>query len=84
MTSTAGNKLVTINMPDVTVNNKFLSSKGAHTYIFTNVGNLIIKEVSIYNVSLSFEGNGCKFSAENVNFHGYVDSISLLVSVISI
>ena len=82
MTGTAGKELVMINMlPEVT---KFLSSKGADLYIFTNVSNLVIKEMSIYNISLSFEGNGCKFSTQNVNFRGYVGSVSPFVPVINI
>ena len=84
MIGTAGRKDVTINMPIPTEVSPNLQDKGNFTYTFTNVSNVTIENVTINYISVSFEGKKCTSMVRNVDFHGYVDFMSSLVSVINI
>ena len=48
-----------------------LKNASCCSYIFTNVSNVGIKNVTIYFLSLSFGGEGHLLEAKHVDFHGY-------------
>ena len=84
MIGTAGRQHVTINMPipiEISNDPKIV---GYCTYIFTNVSNVGIENAMVYFLSLSFGGKGNLFEAKHVDFHGYIGSMSPMVSTINI
>ena len=84
MIGTAGRQLVIINMPTATEIPNDPESIGNRTYIFTSVSNVRIINATIYFVSISFRGENCIFEAKHVDYHGYIQSWSPMVSVINI
>ena len=53
MIGTAGRQHVTINMPTPTTVTQDPENIGKRTYIFSNVGNLEIKNATVYFISVS-------------------------------
>ncbi len=84
MIGTAGRQLVIINMPTATEIPNDPESIGNRTYIFTSVSNVRIINATIYFISISFVGKNCIFEAKHVDYHGYIGSLSPMVSVINI
>ena len=84
MIGTAGRQLVIINMPIATESPNHPESIANHTYIFTSVSNVRIINATIYFISISFVGEKCIFEAKHVDYHGYIGSLSPMVSVINI
>ena len=84
MIGTAGRQHVTINMPIPTEVPPDPKNIGNRTYIFTDVSKVRIENATIYFISLSFEGKNCLFGVKHVDFHGYIGSMSPMVSVINV
>ena len=84
MIGTAARQLVIINMPIATEIPNDPESIANHTYIFTSVSNVRIINATIYFISISFVGEKCIFEAKHVDYHGYIGSLSPMVSVINI
>ena len=84
MIGTARRQLVIINMPIATEIPNHPESIANHTYIFTSVSNVRIINATIYFISISFVGENCIFKAKHVDYHGYIGSLSPMVSVINI
>ena len=80
----AGRQHVTINMPipaEIPHGPQNLTNR---TYIFANVSNMRIENVTVYFISLSFHGKNCCFEAKHANFYGYTGSMTPLISVVNI
>ena len=86
MIGTAERQYVTINMPIPTETTFIAQDTGRqlhhHFYTFTNVCDVIIKNVSINYISVNFEGKN--FSATNAIFYGFANLTSSYISVINV
>ena len=75
---------VTIVMPIPTEIPNDPQNIGNRMYIFINVSNVRIENATVHFLSLSLGGKGHLFEAKHVDFHGYIGSMSPMVSIINI
>ena len=85
MKGTAGRHSVVINMVSTVVPTRDPANDDSNRkYIFANVSNVIIEELTINNISVDFEGSGCRLYGKKVSFSGPIGPTLPLISVINI